>query len=349
MQVLISELILENFKGIKQGKIPLAPLTFLAGSNNAGKTTILEALFLAPNPLRQVPYGDSAVSVVRKIHQTLDSGGYAFLMRDYREKKAVITCLKDSEDYSLELSSCGDVLYLFSNKNLPEFPKYKIDGKAIKAFGWLGLSLDMKETGDASLFMGDSLLISSSLIESGYLYLRNNWANVMNSGIARKIVQEVSELSHEKYSDLTLEPFLGNTFALYAFKTDGKRVRLGDLGEGIQTYILARMLYEMQQPELLLWDDIEAHLNPRILVKLSEWFSQLIEEGKQVVITTHSLEAIKLISPETDDQDPNKPKPAIVLTSLAEGLLETKTISLQELEEYKQAGIDIRMAESFLL
>ncbi len=346
---MINELVLENFKGIKQGKLSLAPLTFLAGSNNAGKTTILEALFLAPNPLRRVPYGDSAVSVVQKIHQTLDSSGYGFLLRDYRGKKAVIRCVISGEDYDLELLSHINTLYLTSNKQKRVQSSYSINGKTIEAFGRLGLSDDSKDgTGD-TLFMGDSLLINPSLIESGYQFLKNNWANVMNSGFTREIVQEVSDLSHEKYSDLTLEPFMGNTFALYAFKTDGKRVRLGDLGEGIQTYILARILYEMQQPELLLWDDIEAHLNPRILVRLSEWFSQLIEEGKQVIITTHSLEAIKLISPGTDDPDSNIPKPAIVLTSLAEGLLETKTVSLQEVEEYRQAGIDIRMAESFLL
>jgi predicted ATP-dependent endonuclease of OLD family len=53
---MITKLRIKNFRGIKEGEIELAPLTILLGGNNSGNTTILEALFLAPNPFREVPY-----------------------------------------------------------------------------------------------------------------------------------------------------------------------------------------------------------------------------------------------------------------------------------------------------
>ena len=52
---MITNLKLMNFRGIKEGELELAPLTILLGGNNSAKSTILEALFLAPNPFRRVP------------------------------------------------------------------------------------------------------------------------------------------------------------------------------------------------------------------------------------------------------------------------------------------------------
>ena len=47
---MITELNLEHFKGIKQGSLEFGNLTILLGANNSGKTTILESLYLLPNP-----------------------------------------------------------------------------------------------------------------------------------------------------------------------------------------------------------------------------------------------------------------------------------------------------------
>jgi len=53
---MITKLSIKNFRGIEKGELELAPLTILLGGNNSGKSSILEALFLAPNPFRYVPY-----------------------------------------------------------------------------------------------------------------------------------------------------------------------------------------------------------------------------------------------------------------------------------------------------
>ncbi|MCU4139656.1 MAG: ATPase/GTPase [Methanophagales archaeon] len=51
------KLSIRNFRGIKKGEIDFKDLNILIGGNNSGKTTVLESLFLVPNPLRYVPYG----------------------------------------------------------------------------------------------------------------------------------------------------------------------------------------------------------------------------------------------------------------------------------------------------
>jgi len=69
---MIESVRIKNFKGIKEEEISLAPLTILLEANNSGKTTILEALFLATDSFRRAPYGyDSVVKAVHAMHETL--------------------------------------------------------------------------------------------------------------------------------------------------------------------------------------------------------------------------------------------------------------------------------------
>jgi len=92
-----------------------------------------------------------------------------------------------------------------------------------------------------------------------------------------------------------------------------------------------------------LWDDIESHFNPRILMHVADWFSDLVSQnGKQVIISTHSLEAAELLSSANDDA-------RIILVKLEEGILKSRVISPDELRELRKLGVDIRMAEGMLL
>jgi recombinational DNA repair ATPase RecF len=144
----IERLLLEGFRGVKTGDIQLAPLTILVGPNNSGKTSILKALFLLPNPLRKVPYGDhTAASLLEHIHRTLDSAGYAFLFHnydytagihnyDYTAGSTRLGCDAHGEHYTLELASWGNYIYLITNANLRSKTTWH-DGKTVNCFGAL--------------------------------------------------------------------------------------------------------------------------------------------------------------------------------------------------------------------
>jgi len=99
---MIKTLRLKNFRGIKEGEIDFGPMTILLGPNNSGKTTILESLFLAPNPIRPTTYSPvflrergyyhsaPAIFVIHSLHETLDSEGYSIFFHNYAEKEASI-------------------------------------------------------------------------------------------------------------------------------------------------------------------------------------------------------------------------------------------------------------------
>ena len=332
---MITKLSIKNFRGIGEGELELAPLTILLGGNNSGKSTILEALFLAPNPFRSVPYvigSASAVEVIHAMHKTLNSQGYAFLLYNYTANQAEIECKVDGEDYVL----------LF-NKEDPDISVYTKSEEKRTHIGRMNMSTSSISVKEPKTLIDNTLLISSKLVKSGYQYLERNWASIINLGICKKVAEDVSGLVYDNYRDITIEPFLGSALAIYGFLEDGRRIRLGDLGEGVQNYIIARILYELENPKVLLWDDIEAHLNPRMLLNIAGWFFDIAEDDNQVIITTHSLEAARTIA------GINEEKTAIYLTSLEKGALKTKKLTLKEIEEFSEAGIDVRVAEPLLL
>jgi len=345
---MIKRLKIKDFRGIKEGEIKLAPLTILTGANNSGKTTILEALFLAPNPFREVPYMMgryhlAAAEVVHSMHKTLGSQGFAFLLNKYIAKQAEIECEINGDKYLLQFIKMDSWIHISTNKEMRSYYTITVGDKTIKYYGWLAVSDFSTDPLDTKLFIENTLLISSNLIKAGYDYLEENWASIINLGVCKRVAEETSMLSPENYKDITIEPFLGKRLAIYAYLEDGTRIRLGDLGEGIQNYILARILYEVEKPKVLLWDDVEAHFNPRILLSIAEWFSDMVTNGNQVILTTHSLEAARTIAGLSEENA------KIYLLSLDNNILRTKELTLKEIEELLETGVDVRVAEPLLL
>jgi hypothetical protein len=367
---LIKNLTIQGFRGIKEGHISFSPITILLGSNNSGKSTILEALFLAPNPCRPVPYcipqgetsPSSALVTVYFLHKTLDYSGYAFLLHNYTSKNAEIKIeTGNSNDNLQEMQDKAETLAVNTNEHFIRFLKkdqyiylqsssqksivteIEVNGAKVPVYCQLhdsGLGFNYAQS-DA--FTEDTLLLSPKLSLAGYEYLRRKWPEIVNSGISRRVAKDASELSWEHYMDFTMEPMIGGQLDLYAYLEDGRRIRLGDLGEGMQSYVLSRILCELRKPEVILWDDIESHLNPRMLSHIADWFGELVREKKQVVISTHSLEATKVIA------GINEKDSKICITTIRNSVLKTKSLTLTEVEKLQESGIDARVAEGLML
>jgi predicted ATPase len=164
----------------------------------------------------------------------------------------------------------------------------------------------------------------------------------LNTRAPALISREVSRFVSEEYVNVTAEPFTAGSMTFYVMLADGTRIRLSDLGAGVHLYVVNRLLYEHYRPDVVLWDDLETHFNPRLLTHVAEWFADLVEEGKQVIVSTHSLEVVEKIIAFVEDA-------TVLLTSLRDGKLKVRRVKPDELEEWAKAGIDPRYAEVFLL
>ena len=332
---MITKLSIKNFRGIEKGELELAPLTILIGGNNSGKSAILEALFLAPNPFRSVPYiinGYTAVETLHEIHRTVISeGGYAFLLYNYTTNRAEIECEVDSEDYALLFNKKDTSITVYTKKHGGEEENIgEIDMSMSSIYGKPMSSIYGKEQ---KTFIDNTLLISSKLTKSGYQYFYYKGQNSITKRIRKKVVEDISKLVYDNYRDITIEPSFSGGMAIYGILEDGRMIRVCDLGEGVQNYMIARILYELENPKVLLWDDIETHLDPRMLLDIAGWIFDIVESGNQVVVTTHSLDAMRTIA------GINEENAAIYLTSLEKSALKTKKLTLKEIEEFSEAGI----------
>jgi predicted ATPase len=329
----IHQLRLRNFKGVVEGEAELDKLTILVGPNNSGKTTILEALFLAPNPLRQVPYvPTTAVQLLLEYHKTLSEKGYAFLLNKYIANNMVIK-VDDRELLFTKINGSGiavKVNYLSQSGET-----------GILDLGYLRPDGNVEVRSNVQI-ADNTLLLSTKLAKFAHEYLQSRWIEISNTRAPALISREVSRFVSEEYVNVTAEPFMAGSMTFYAMLADGTRIRLSDLGAGVHLYVVNRLLYEHYRPDVVLWDDLETHFNPRLLTHVAEWFADLVEEGKQVIVSTHSLEVVEKIIAFVEDA-------TVLLTSLRDGKLKVRRVKPDELEEWAKAGIDPRYAEVFLL
>jgi hypothetical protein len=329
----IHRLGLRNFKGVVEGEAELDKLTILVGPNNSGKTTILEALFLAPNPLRQVPYvPTTAVQLLLEYHKTLSETGYTFLLNKYIANNMVIK-VDDLELLFTKINGSGipvKVTYLSQSGET-----------GILDLGYLRPDGDVEVRSNVQI-ADNTLLLSTKLAKFAHEYLQSRWIEILNTRAPALISREVSRFVSEEYVNVTAEPFMAGSMTFYAMLADGTRIRLSDLGAGVHLYVVNRLLYEHYRPDVVLWDDLETHFNPRLLTHVAEWFADLVEEGKQVIVSTHSLEVVETLTAFVEDA-------AVLLTSLRDGKLKVRKLGPKELEEWAKAGIDPRYAEALLL
>jgi len=355
---------ISNFRGIKQGNIKLFRFNILLGPNNSGKSTILEALYLAPNPIRHVPYAEiyehairfrqmQASEIIHKIHKTYESEGYAFLLHNYRAKEASIEIRLNEESYTVRLlqgTSNIDVILEENNEASKRFylcslRKYFVGYDTHPETNKAKKMSHLPNTSGFVGGLGDTMYIHPSLIGYAWNYIAYRWAEIAGPEITMKVAKSIGEAIGEDYVDMLLEPFGGGKSSLYLYTAKGRRIRLGDVGDGVKQIATLMLLHKITKPRLLLIDDVESHMNPAMLSFLARWIVDVAENNNSiVVVSTHSIEAAKILLNLAADIEPR-----VILTNLKNGILQTRALNKEELEELETSGVDVRIATGLLI
>ena len=354
----LKEISFENFKGIKEGSVKLNKFTLFFGRNNSGKTTICEAIFLAQNPFREVPLCENstqlrAIEVLAKIHRTLESSGYVFLLRNYVEKLARINYDTGIGKYSIvfELIQTYDTMHnrkfeyisVYIEGDVVERLPERYNPKPERYYAPMG-RLSKVEDKIVSLNIGNVLAFNNltvpimfiryDLLKCYWNFLDLVWSEIINEDITTKVAQRIFGNGY----DITIEPYFGGRKTIYVF-SKGRRIRLGDWGNGIQVITIFLILYYYLRPKVIVWDDVELHMNPTLLMQLLNILSEIADfEDVQVILTTHSLEVIKIIAKmfENDNSFVG------ILTELREGKLLTREFTASEILELSKT-LDLRV------
>ena len=368
---MIHEVAFLNFRGIREGHLRLYPLTVLLGANNSGKTTVLEALYLL-RPLDITCLSTYAIAgtggksmeearvlsvaeVIHYYHSILRSRGFKFLIRNYKGE-ARIGCRLNGKfkgiAFKSELKGVRARGVSISANAYEDIMTFVRKGLGVKIPGVIESSEEgvlLKDDGTTLRREepAECLFIKPAILGLALEFLKNSWYDIRSSGLTGRVARELSSLVSEDYDDLTLEPHIGPGLSLIiTLKGSKAGIRLSDVGDGVRTLAIAMLLWELVKADLLLWDDIEAFMNPSTLLYVADWVTSLVEKGAQAVVATHSLEAATLLLDAAEDAGLEA---RALLLSLGDGVLKSRDLTLDEIRKLEQAGVDVRVAGGFLL
>ncbi|HEC38081.1 hypothetical protein LCGC14_1158720 [marine sediment metagenome] len=306
---------IREFRGIKGCKKPLefSKLNILIGRNNAGKTTILEALSLLPQPNSPDPIiGESKIDVLSSLHDSKPNQ-YEYLLYFYTGEALIEYYLKNKE-FSILLSKRRPEVFLEKKRIRDEVE--------IRSF------FNTKNLRNLVIYIPfDSKFLNDMEKKIEVLKYEIN-----KEGFNVKLATTINTCLDDKYSEIMfqdkiiLRKILGENKFNY--------VNLKDLGSGAKKVIKIMALVEVLKPKLLLIDDFEAGLHPSLIDIFLNWIN---DKKLQTIVSTHSIDVLYRLT-EIDPEDTK----ILFLKKSQDDILQYNEKHIDEIEDFLNANTDPR-------
>lgn len=290
---------LKNFRAFEDFEMDLAPITLIAGDNNVGKSSILEAVFLGSKLIsnrnifidvlyrrgeydEDITYRSKFIWVPLFNRLDMNNNLEICLLRD-NEEKCLILGKEKSEEYDYDEDNTEEELYInYKDKNYEYEGVYgiakrnNIYRKKIKSEGRLkinnvtyirkNLGMDNQELSD----------------EIGELELNDRKKSIVDAlNIIDKDIKNIYAITENGEAKIYIE------------KQNKIKYPLNVLGDGVRN-LLEIILVLLRGDKKVLIDEIENGFHYSTLEKLWEIIARISKENLcQVIVTTHSSECIK--------------------------------------------------------
>lgn len=346
---MIHSIKLTRFKQFKETEVRLQPFSILMGENNSGKTTVLQALWLALSGLHQ----GKLIGIDRKTLQTkISSTGFPmyeipFVPQEDFSGLFYKRILREGQTYD---ENSGALLEIMDEKQ----NRYRLHLRE------LFRCLNFKLLTTAQEIQNPTVQNYAPLFISGFsglhfqeerLYpaiLEAKISSGDTSGIIRNIILDLKQNAPEKYH--YMETLLDNEFGFrikdirfqenderYVYseyeereKLDAVGLEFGSSGSGmmqILQIISVILRYCPEKTKVVLIDEPEMHLHENLQIRFVEILRKMQQElGIQMILSTHSSAVIRNAEPEEvipmiPYAPVNKP-----LRNMEEGILDAYTV-----------------------
>ena len=254
----VTDLTVENFRGIDEcaEPIPLGDPTILIGRNNAGKTSLLEALYLLAGGQDPI-LGEMRYTRVASAHGRR-------LAHQYTGESLIEAGV---EDVTVEIGvNSSGVEVRIGGKNKRKLSNYG----------------QFMSTDDRFSLLFDTETPQSDHTDA----LAERFDEIQAKGIHAAVAEFVGESVDERFTEV-----LFDRGEIRKAPTDGTpfMLDLDDLGRGVVKTIPVYTAVELLAPTLTLWDDVESSLHPTLTEDLIQW---LVDSPTQAVVSTHSLDVV---------------------------------------------------------
>lgn len=319
----VSEIDINEFRGIRACERPLKLSKFnvLIGKNNSGKTALLEALYLFPDPhlptipsfllpavelqnLKWVP-ADCRLDLVEKRHSGWNSLVFGYIgtaQLKYSVEGTNWSVAIDADDRKARISIGNDDRIISTNDIVN------------------ALKLPETELKKISIL----LLNDDSILKNIYRFLDPLEDFFAKQGDNIEIATFVNDCVDDVFTEIQWKK---EGLCARCVLPDGRTqfIRIDDFGEGIKRAIVNMLLLRYLSPNLVLWDDFGSNEHPKLINKQLAW---LLNQDWQVVLSTHSIDVLhELVMIGIEEVN------VIQMRKTEAGILVHETLNLEQLEQ----------------
>ncbi|NPA47691.1 MAG: AAA family ATPase [Thermococci archaeon] len=302
---------ISEFRGIRRlsSPIPLRRFNILIGKNNAGKSTLMEAIFVGTVP----EYGEPVTG--NNVHDFIMSrhdNEARRLIYKYAGR-AQITCETEKRTITHILRDGGDLLRRISSRR-NEIVQRSKEPSTISPVVFLPYDIEfMKRI-------------------NGFLEKRE--PEIVKKKIHTKTARRISKVLDEEFTEIVLKKD-----GWYFRRSDASYIHIEDAGDGVKKSVKVMMLLELLQPKLVLWDDFDAALHPGMLRELMKW---LALGPWQVVLSTHSIDVLYYFDDLKEEIDGFDGQ-VIFLRKDSKDVLHHRELNPDEVETLLESNVDPRL------
>jgi hypothetical protein len=343
---MLRSLEIQNFKGIKQGKLEdLAQVNVLVGRNNSGKSTILDALIMLRCALAGRDYfnKDGFDQIIeRRVNRgglgpselwfKLDSGVPLLFAAQYANGKK----LTEEWSGSLVARASSDSCEIGSFGRNSDSPREVSNTGYWRYFApAIG---EAEATYLACIHMLDPNGIHLPLAE-------RLWPELIKDRRDVRVVQMLNEIYRTDIEYLSFMPFPAQTRLVAALPHTG--VAVDWLGDGMRYAVNILALGVLLKGTALLVEELETHQHPESLRKLTQTLFELAKQQElQLFLTTHSLELIDYAMQAAEEKGINLKLYHLSLDQ--EGLLKATPFPQPDAKLLLDIGHDPRMHYKYI-
>lgn len=306
---MLTQITLERFKCFNRLYMPLKPLTLIAGTNGAGKSSIIQALLLLRQSCKDKDYDWKQSVVINGGLTDLDDAGTLLYINAEGDHNDIVL--------SLENDDTDEITFRITPRQEKTTARCTTEGDLDKAKNeWPLFSDDFvylyadREQPRSKYIMTSETRLDSRLGNRS----ASNAAFLMASEVNNNKYIRIPQLKHHNAQDDTvlrnvsawLSHIMGGQVSLTARETEkDKEARFeysifnnSGLGQQLSplnmpfghSYVLPVILAVLTAPagSLILVENPESHLHPGAQLRMGEFLSLAAASGIQIIIETHS-------------------------------------------------------------
>lgn len=288
---------IQNYRAIKQISLNnFANINIFTGAANAGKSSILEAVYFLCNVNM-----DTLNNILKIRNFTDEKDMFSALFYDYNTKNNIKINGIIDDDITCSISSDNSIVYdsLDNWLNIIKI-NYDIDLLGVSYYAFLDNNLKLQMKLDNNFFPPD---YSAEYLASfsNYDTLKNNLAKILVNNNSKKLLNKYLKEFDDNIEDIM---FIGNIISV-SYKYLSNAVNIKSMGKGFYTY-LTILSAVLSGSKIIIIDEIENGIHFSLMKKLIDNIINISEEKDiQFFISTHSKEFLEIFNNQIQKTDMN--------------------------------------------